>query len=179
MNFLLNVPMVKISCPSLASLSLMPLSILLLKKTRISHPFWIYELQCIKIQFSSVTQSCVTLSDTMDCSMPGLPVHHQLLEFTQTWVHRVGDAIQPSHPLSSPSPPAFNLSQHQGLFQWVSSLHQVAKVLYKVYKVLYKDYEVPNNSSKFWHLEAFFNQDNVWVSVIFFKKWFQEGGTEI
>ena len=61
--------------------------------------------------------------------MPGLPVHHQLLEFTQTHVHRLGDAIQPSHPLSSTSPPAFNLSQHQGLFQLVSSLHQVAKVL--------------------------------------------------
>ena len=65
----------------------------------------------------------------MDCSMPGLPVHHQLLEFTQTRVCWVGDAIQPSHPLSSPSPPTFNLSQHQGLFKWVSSLHQVAKVL--------------------------------------------------
>ena len=64
----------------------------------------------------------------MDCSTPGLPVHHQLLEFTQTHDHWVGDAIQPSHPLSSPSP-AFNLAQHQGLFQWVSSLHQVAKVL--------------------------------------------------
>ena len=67
--------------------------------------------------FSSVTQSCLTLCDPMDCSMPGLPVHHQLLEFTQTHVHCVGDAIQPSHPLLSPSPPAFNLSQHQGLFQ--------------------------------------------------------------
>ena len=65
----------------------------------------------------------------MDCSTLGLPVHHQLPEFTQTHVHRVGDAIQPSHPLSSPSPPTFNLSQHQGLFQRVSSLHQVAKVL--------------------------------------------------
>ena len=65
----------------------------------------------------------------MDCSTPGLPVHHQLLGFTQTHVHWVGDAIQPSHPLSCPSPPAFNLSQHQGLFQWVSSSHQVAKVL--------------------------------------------------
>ena len=64
-----------------------------------------------------------------DHSTPGLPVHHQLLEFTQTHVHRVGDAIQPSHPLSSPSPPAFNLSQHQGLFKWVSSSHQVAKAL--------------------------------------------------
>ena len=65
----------------------------------------------------------------MDCSTPGLPVHHQLPEFTQTHVHWVGDAIQPSHPLSPPSPPAFNLSQHQGLFKWVSSSHQVARVL--------------------------------------------------
>ena len=65
----------------------------------------------------------MTLRDTMDCSMPGLSVHHQLLEFTQTHVHWVSDAIQPSHPLSSPSAPAFNLSQHQGLFKWVSSLH--------------------------------------------------------
>ena len=65
----------------------------------------------------------------MDCSMPGLPIHQQLLEFTQTHVHWVGDAIQPSHPLSFPSPPALNLSQHQGLFQWVSYSHQVAKVL--------------------------------------------------
>ena len=80
-------------------------------------------------QFSSVTQSCPTLCDPMDCSTPGLPVHHQLPEFTQTHVHWVGDAIQPSHPLSSPSPPVFNLSQHQGLFQWVDSSHQVAKVL--------------------------------------------------
>ena len=65
----------------------------------------------------------------MDCSTPGLPVHHQLPEPTQIHVHGVDDAIQSSHPLSSPSPPAFNLSQHQGLFQWVSSLHEVAKVL--------------------------------------------------
>ena len=82
-----------------------------------------------EIQFSSVAQLCLTVCDPMDCSMPGFPVHHQLPEFTQTHVHWVGDAIQPSYPLSSPSPPAFNLSQHQGLFQWVSSLHQVAKVL--------------------------------------------------
>ena len=68
-------------------------------------------------QFSSVTQSCPTLCSLMDCSIPGLPVHHQLPEFTQTHVHQVGDAIQPSHPLSSPSPPAFNLSQHQGVFK--------------------------------------------------------------
>ena len=80
-------------------------------------------------QLSSVSQSCLTLCNPMDCSMPGFPVHHQPPEPTQTHVHRIGDAIQPSHPLSSPSPPAFNLSQHQGLFQWVSSSHQVAKVL--------------------------------------------------
>ena len=69
------------------------------------------------VQFSSVAQQCPTLCDPMNCSMPGLPVHHQLLEFTQTHVHRVGDAIQPSHPLSSPSPPAPNPSQHQSLFR--------------------------------------------------------------
>ena len=77
---------------------------------------------------SSVAQSCLTLCDPMNRSTPGLPVHHQLPEFTQSHVHRVGDAIQPSHPLSSPSPPAPNLSQHQGLFQRVSSSHEVAKV---------------------------------------------------
>ena len=80
-------------------------------------------------QTSSAAQSCPTLCNPMDCSTPGLPVHHHLLELTQTHVHQVGDAIQPSHPLSSPSPPAPNPSQHQGLFQWVSSLHQVAKGL--------------------------------------------------
>ena len=77
--------------------------------------------------FSSVAQSCLTLCDPMDYSTPGLPV--QLPEFTQTHVHWVGDAVQPSHPLSSPSPPALNLSQHQGLFKRVSSLHQVAKII--------------------------------------------------
>ena len=82
-----------------------------------------------RFQFSSVTQSCPTLCDPMNCSMPGLPVHHQLPEFTQTHVHRVSDAIQPSHPLSSPSPPAPNPSQLQSLFQWVNSSHEVAKVL--------------------------------------------------
>ena len=81
------------------------------------------------VQFSSVAQSCLILCGPVDCSMPGLPVHHQLLEFTQTHVHWVGDASQPSHPLSSPSPPTLNLSQHQALFQWVSSLYQVTKVL--------------------------------------------------
>ena len=83
----------------------------------------------ISFQSSSVTQSCPTLCDPMDCSTPSLPVHHQLLEFTQIHVHWVSDAIQPSHPLLSPTPPAFNLSQHQDLFKWVSSLQQLAKVL--------------------------------------------------
>ena len=72
--------------------------------------------ECL-VQFSPVAQSCLTLCDPMDCSMPGLPIHNQLPEFTQTHVHGVGDAIQPSHPLSFPFPPALNLSQHQGLFQ--------------------------------------------------------------
>ena len=81
------------------------------------------------VQFSSVAQLCLTLCNIMDCSMPGLPVHHQLPEFTQTHVHWVIDTIQPSHPLSSPSPPTFSLSQYQGLFRWVTSSHQVAKVL--------------------------------------------------
>ena len=81
------------------------------------------------VQFSSDPQSCPTLCDPMNCSMPGLPVHHQLPEFTQTHIHQVGDAIQPFHPLSSPSPPAPNPSQHQSLFQWVNSSHEVAKVL--------------------------------------------------
>ena len=93
------------------------------------------QVSCLRVvlysrhQFSSVAQTCPTLCNPMNRSMPGLPVHHQLLEFTQTHVHWVGDAIQPSHPLSSPSPPAFNLSQHQGVFQWVNSSHEVAKVL--------------------------------------------------
>ena len=81
------------------------------------------------VQFSSVTQSCLTLCDPMNRSMPGLPVHHHLPGFTQTHIHRVSDAIQPSHPGSSPSPPTPNPSQHQSLFQWVNSSHEVAKVL--------------------------------------------------
>ena len=83
----------------------------------------------ILVQFRSVVQSCPTLCDPMNSSTPGLPVHHKLPEFTQTHVHRVSDAIQPSHPLSSPSPPAPNPSQHHSLFQWVNSSHEVAKVL--------------------------------------------------
>ena len=80
-------------------------------------------------QIRSVAQSCPTLCDPMNHSTPGLPVHHQFPEFTPTHIHRVSDSIQPSHPLSSPSPPAPNPSQHQSLFQWVNSLHEVAKVL--------------------------------------------------
>ena len=83
----------------------------------------------LTVQLSSVAQSCLTLCDPTDRSTPGLRVHHQLPELTQTHVHWVSDAFQPSHPLSSPSPPTFNLSQHQGIFKWVSSSHQVAKVL--------------------------------------------------
>ena len=93
---------------------------------------WIWKFNTISVdsvQFISVPQSCPTLCDPMNQSMPGLPVHHQLPEFTQTHVHRVCDAIQPSHPLSSPSPPAPNPSQQQSLFQWVNSSHEVAKVL--------------------------------------------------
>ena len=89
--------------------------------------FW--ELLLLSVQFSSATQSCPALCDPMNCSTLVLPVHHQLLEVTQTHVHRVSDAIQPSDPLSSPSPPAPNPSQHQSLFQWVNSSHEVAKVL--------------------------------------------------
>ena len=84
-----------------------------------------YDIQ--SVQFSSVFQSCQTLCDSMNLSTPGLPVHHQLSEFTQIHVHWAGDAIQLSHPLSSPYPPTCNLSQHQGLFKWISSSHQVAK----------------------------------------------------
>ena len=86
-------------------------------------------LKHCSVQFSSVAQLCPTLCDPMNRSTPGLPVHHHLPEFSQTHVHRVGDAIQPSHPLLSPSPPAPNPSQRQSLFQWVNSSHEVAKVL--------------------------------------------------
>ena len=90
---------------------------------------WSYlKFHLYMIQFNSVARSCTTLCDYMNRSTPGLPVHHQLPESTQTHVHWVGDAIQPSHPLLSPSPPSLNPSQHQGLFKWVNSSHQVAKV---------------------------------------------------
>ena len=94
----------------------------------VSMDFSLHIFVWYSVQFSSVAQLCLTLCDPMNCSTPD-PVHHQLLEPTQTHVHWVDDAIQPSHPLSFPSPPTFNLSQPQGLFRWVSSSHQVAKVL--------------------------------------------------
>ena len=94
-----------------------------------SSSFFFKLVYLFSVQFSSVAQSCLTLCDLMNHSTPGLSVHHQLLEFTQTHVHQVGDAIQPSYPLSSPSPPALNPSEHQSLSQWVSSLHEAAKVL--------------------------------------------------
>ena len=112
---------------SLVLTSLIPKAVLW-KKIIIILSFTLLENQG-SVQFSSVTQSCLTLCDPMDCSAPGLPVHHQLLEFTQTHVRWTGDAIQPSHPLLSPTSLVFNLSQPQGLFQWVSSSHQMAKVL--------------------------------------------------
>ena len=102
------------------------------KDLLISLQSWVATIITIRkqSQFSSVQSlSRARLCHRMNCSTPGLPVHHQLLEFTQTHIHRVSDAIQPSHPLSSPSPPAPSTSQHQSLFQWVNSLHEVAKVL--------------------------------------------------
>ena len=122
--------------PSLSTISILNGVILCCKE--LSVPFLLYCKICSNmssfyplssVQFSSVAQSCPTLCDPMNCSTWGLPVHHQLPEFTQTHVHWVGDAIQPSHPLSSPSPPAPNPSQHRSLFQWVNSSHEVAKVL--------------------------------------------------
>ena len=102
-----------------------------LKKQRLSVLCWTICCPiCISsVWFTSVTQFCPTLCDPMNCSTPGPHVHHQLPEFPQTHVHRVSDAIQPFHPLSSPSPPAPNLSQHQGLFQWLNFSHEVPKVL--------------------------------------------------
>ena len=96
---------------------------------RVIFTIFLNSIYMYSVQFSSVAQSCLTLCDPMNCTTPGLPVHHQLPEFTQTHIHRLGDAIQPSHPLSSPSPPAPNPSQHQSLFQWVNSSHEVAKGL--------------------------------------------------
>ena len=108
------------------------------------------------VQFSSVAQLCPTLCESMDCSMPGLPVHHQLPEITQTHVHWVSDAIQPSHPLSSPSLPVFNLSQHQGLFKRVSFLHQVAKVL---------ELQLQHQSFQ-WIFRADFLYNELWLDLL-------------
>ena len=107
------------------------------------------------VQFSSVTQSCATLRDPMDHSKPGLRVHHQLPEFTHTHLHWVGDAIQPSQALSSPSPPAFNLSQHQGVLKRVSSLHQIAKVL---------EFQLQHQSFQ-WTLRTNHLSDGCWISL--------------
>ena len=129
-----------------------------------SHTSWVKFItryfilfDAIIYQFSSVTQSCQTLCDPMDCSTPGLPVHHQLPKLAQTHVHRVGDAIQLSHPLLSPSPPAFNLSQHQGLFKWVSSSHQGAKIL----EFQLQHQSLPMNIRDWFPLEW-----TVWISVL-------------
>ena len=110
----------------------------------------------LMVQFSSVAQSCPTLCDPMNSSTPGLPVHHQLLEFTQTHVHRVGDAIQPSHPLSSPSPPAPNPSQHQSLFQWVITPPQ--KTSYPLAIILHSPFSLNPSNTNFFLLSS-------WVSL--------------
>ena len=117
-------------CSSWASITWQPVSGALKNHVLSDKKPWLQRKDAIlSDQIRAVAQSCLTLCDPMNLSTPGLPVHHQLPEFTQTHVHRVSDAIQPSYPLSSPSPPAPNPSQHQSLFQWVSSLHEVAKVL--------------------------------------------------
>ena len=109
-----------------------------------------FNIAYYSVQSSSVAQSCPTNCDPMNHSTPGLPVHHQLPEFTQTLVHRVSDAIQPSHPLSSPSPPAPNPSQHQSLFQWVNSLHEVAKVLERNANQNYNGHHPKSTNNKCW-----------------------------
>ena len=103
----------------------------------------------------SVAKSCLTLCDPTDCSMQDLPVPYHLSEFAQTHVLWLGDAIQPSHPLSSPSPPAFNLSQHHGLFQWINSFHQVAKVLELQLQHQFLQYSVFGRIRYWKHLKPF------------------------
>ena len=125
--------------PSLSGVEFLFMNFKDLNIESITHQIVSNQLNCVQeqssrlcissLQFSSVVQSCPTLCHPMNHSTPGLPVHHQLPEFTQTHIHWVIDAIQPSHPLSSPSPPAPNPFQHQSLFQWVNSSHEVAKVL--------------------------------------------------
>ena len=121
-----------------------------------------YEIDMIRL-VSSVAQSCPTLCDPMDCSMPDFPVHHQLPELAETHVHRVSGAIQPAHPLSSLSPPAFNLSQHQGLFQWVSSSHQVAKVL--EFQLQQQSFQWISRTDFFWGLTGLILQSKGLSSV--------------
>ena len=109
-----------------------------------------FNIAYYSVQFSSVAQSCLTYCNPTNHSTPGLPVHPQLPEFTQTLVHWVGDAIQPSHPLSSPSPPAPNPSQHQSLFQWVNSSHEVAKVLERNANQNYNGHHQKSTNNKCW-----------------------------
>ena len=113
-------------------------------------------INCVN-QFSSVAQSCLTLYNLMECSMPGFPVHHKLPEFASTHVHQVSDAIQPSHPLLSCSSPAFNLSQHQGLFKWVGSSHHVAKAV--EFQLQYQFFQ--------W----IFRTDFLWDCSVLFEHW--------
>ena len=121
-------------------------------------------------RFSSVAQSCPILCDSMDCSMPGFPVWYQLPEFPPTHVHWIGGAIQPPHPLLSPSPPAFTLSQHQGLLQWVSSSHQVAKVL-ELQQYLYSTVQITLFLWSVCHL--FFNNTLFWLLQLYRESWNQ------
>ena len=110
-------------------LSMSNYHLILITRASLLVSYGIFLQNCLCCSCCSVAKSCLTLCDPMDCIMPGFPVHHYLPEFAQTHVHWISDAIQSSHPLLSPSPSAFNLSQRQGLFQWVGSLHQVTKVL--------------------------------------------------
>ena len=132
-----------------------------------NYKVWLPGIQ-VQFQFSSVAQSCPTLWDPTDCSTSGLPVHHQLPGFSETHVHPIGDAIQPSHPLLSLSPPAFNLSQHQGLFQWVSSSHQVHPTLpvnelyFSMYMKIYKT----ENSDYLWKALGLASLRGTWVSYL-------------
>ena len=131
---------------------------------------YIYIINIFLHSFSLVAQSCPILCDPMDCSTPGLPVHHQLSEFTQTHVHWVGDTIQPSHPLLPYPPPAFNLYQHQGLFKWIISSHQVAKVLkfqlqHQFFQLIFRADLVARNRIQLWVIPAKENsfQGAVWL----------------
>ena len=110
---------------------------------------------------------CLTLCNPMDCSTPDFAVLHYLLEFAQIHVHWVCDAIQPSHPLSSPSPPAFNLSQHQGLFQWVSSSHQVAKVL--ELQLQHQFFQWTFRAEKYWNFNFSISPSNEYSGLISFR----------